>query len=126
MRRLFANLREVHANRFAKWAMVGSLVMLVLGLAIIWWRLLPLVQGEEVVPLHYNIHFGVDWVGPWWRLFVPSGIALVMTLVNALFAAHMWQRERVIAFAFIIASLLVNVFVLLHIVFITALNIAYV
>lgn len=125
MRRFFSNLREIQANRFARWATVASFAMIALGVAGIVWQLFPAVQGEEVVPLHYNIHFGVDQVGPWWRLFVPSGIAFILTLVNALYAAHAWQRERVLAFVFTATSLLLNVFVLLHVVFIVLLNLTY-
>lgn len=100
--------------------------MIALGVAGMLWQLYPNVLTQQVVPLHYNIHFGVDRVGPGWRLFIPSLVAVVLTLANMLSASAMWQRERVVALAFVVASLLVNVLVLLHIVFIVLLNLAYV
>lgn len=123
---LFGNIRYVSANRFFRIATGASFAMIALGVAGIFWQLYPLLKGQPVVPLHYNIHFGVDQVGVWWRLFVPSGIAVILTLSNALYAATVWQREKVIAYAFLVTSLLLNVFVLLHIVFIVLLNLAYV
>lgn len=126
MRKLLTHVRALHELRFFKFATMASFVLLALGVAGIFWQLYPAVVKQPVVPLHYTIHFGVDQVGPGWRLFVPSILAFVLTIANLLFAGHMWQREKVIAYAFIVTSLFVNLFTLLHIVFIVLLNLTYV
>lgn len=118
----FANLRDMLSLRFFRVAFGACAVLFVAGIVTILAALFPAVTQSPVVSLHYNIHFGVDAVGAWWRLFVPSGIALVLTGCNALYAARVWHREQVIAYAFAIAALLVNVFVFLHVVFIVLLN----
>lgn len=111
------------ALRFFRIAFGVCAVLFVGGVVGILAALFPAVTREPFVSLHYNIHFGVDAVGAWWRLFLPSGIALVLTIGNALYAARVLQREYVVAHAFAIAAILVNVFVLLHIIFIVLLNI---
>lgn len=108
--------------RFFRLVFGACAVLFVAGVLMILAALFPAITQSPVVSLHYNIHFGVDAVGAWWRLFVPSGIAFVLTIANALYAARVWQREQVIAYAFAVAALLVNVFVFLHIVFIVLLN----
>lgn len=118
----FSNLRDMLRLRFFRLAFGACVVLFVAGVVLILAALFPAITQSPVVSLHYNIHFGVDAVGAWWRLFVPSGLALVLTVGNAMYAARIWQREQVIAYAFAVAALLVNIFVFLHIVFIVLLN----
>ena len=120
----FANLRVILALRFFRVAFGVCAVLFAAGVMIILLALFPAVTHEPFASLHYNIHFGVDAVGAWWLLFVPSGIALVLTAGNALYAARVWQREQVIAYAFAVAAVLVNACVLLHVIFIVLLNLA--
>ncbi len=117
-----SHMRDMLSRRFFRLAFGACALLFVGGLVIILAALFPAITVSPVVSLHYNIHFGVDAVGAWWRLFVPSFVALVLTLCNAAYAARMWQREHVIAYAFGVTAVLVNVFVLLHIVFIVLLN----
>lgn len=121
---LIASLRAMLALRFFRVAFGVCALLFVAGVAAILIALFPAVTRESFVSLHYNIHFGVDAVGAWWLLFVPSGVAFVLTIGNALYAARIWQREHVIAHAFAVAAILVNVFVLLHVVFIVLLNLS--
>lgn len=122
---IFTNIRTFSHERFFRIAAGASFAMFAVGIFLIVWQLFPKVISEHVVPLHYNIHFGVDEVGPWWRLFLPSAIALVLSIGNMLYAGRVWQRERVIAHAFMVTTLLVHLFVLLHVIFIVLLNISY-
>lgn len=122
---IFANLRTFSHERFFRIAVGVSFVLFVLPIALIVWQLIPDVISAHVVPLHYNIHFGVDEVGPWWRLFLPSAIALVLTIGNTLYAGRMWSREQSIAYALLVTTMFVNLFVALHVLFIVLLNISY-
>lgn len=100
-------------------------MLLLAGVLLIFFALFPEVQALRVVPLHYNIHVGVDKVGAWWQLFSPSIIAAILTLVNIIYAVKIWSREKVIAYVATVTALLVNVFVFTHLVFIVLLNVAY-
>lgn len=122
---VFKQLRSIFAERFFGLATIASFLLLAGGALGIWIALFPQVQELRVVPLHYNIHVGVDKVGAWWQLFVPSIIGFVLTLVNIVVAIQVWQRERVIAYAATVTSLLINVMIVAHIVLIVLLNLAY-
>ncbi|MBI1908210.1 hypothetical protein HYS28_02210 [Candidatus Uhrbacteria bacterium] len=122
---VFHNLRSLFAGKFFRFATIGSLVLLAGGVALIIVALFPEVQELRVVPLHYNIHVGVDKVGAWWQLFVPTGIGLVLTAVNLVVAAKVWHREQVIAYAAVATSLVVDAIIAIHVGLIVLLNLAY-
>lgn len=90
-----------------------------------WFTLFPEVKTWRVVPLHYNIHLGVDKVGQWWELFVPSGIGVILTLLNTSYASIIWKREKVIAYAVMVTAVLVDLLVLIHLIFLVHLNVTY-
>lgn len=121
----FGNYRSLSSVRFFRLVGVASFAMFVVGVVLILWQLFPDVMVNTIVPVHYNVHFGVDQVGPWWRLFVPSAFAVAVSVGNTVFAIRAWSREQVIAYAFFVTTLLVNIFVLLYVIFIVLLNISY-
>ncbi len=59
--------------------------------ALIVWRIEP---SELPVPLHYNIYFGIDLIGPWWHLYlIPfSGTALIC--INLVLSFILYTRLR--------------------------------
>jgi hypothetical protein len=111
--------------RFFRWSIVACALMLVGGVILLITTLFPQVQQLRVVPLHYNIHIGVDKVGSWWQLFVPSLIGVVLTLINICYAVRIWSREKVIAYAVIVTALLLNILIAVHLIFIVILNLTY-
>lgn len=112
-------------QRFFRYATLASVVMLTGSVLFMWIVLFPEVQELRVVPLHYNIHVGVDRVGAWWQLFVPSIIGVVLTILNLVVAVRVWQREQVIAYAAVVTSLFVDLVIAIHLVLIALLNLAY-
>jgi hypothetical protein len=97
--------------------MLGS--SLILNIAVWFWLFWQIRPQEEQIFLHYNILFGVDLVGSWWRIvFVPlSGLLII--IVNAIlgwvlfrkdkFASQLLNATSVVCqiFLLIVASLLV-------------------
>ena len=54
-------------------------------------------SGRDILFLHYNIIFGVDLVGEWWRmLFLPLG-GLVIFLVNYSLALLFYNTDKTAA-----------------------------
>jgi hypothetical protein len=89
------------------------------------WRILPLIYGQGTVPLHYNIHFGVDSLGAWWRIFTVPLIGLLFLVINTIVAQTVWKREPMLAYLVVSATLLFEFFLFLAMVFIVLLNISY-
>lgn len=122
---IFHGLRQLLSVRFFRWALTACAFLLAAGIVLILAALFPEVQQLRVVPLHYNIHVGVDKVGTWWQLFTPSSVGIVLTMVNVGYAARTWTREKVVSYAAMITAVVLDVIILLHVVFIVLLNLAY-
>jgi len=92
---------------------------LFLNLAVWIWLLWQIKPIAEPIFLHYNILFGVDLVGPWWKVLYLPIIGCVILLVNAILGWLLFGRDKFIAqflnavtvlcqmFLFIAAALLV-------------------
>ncbi|HCC83320.1 TPA: hypothetical protein DEP96_00560 [Candidatus Uhrbacteria bacterium] len=117
--------RVVYKQKFFRLALLACGLLLLAGVLLVWFALFPAVESWRVVPLHYNIHIGVDKVGKWWELFIPSGIGVILTLLNAGYASIIWKREKVIAYAAIVTAVVVDVLILVHLIFLVHLNVTY-
>jgi len=82
-------------NRFTKINLFLS-VFLNLGL----WLFLA-GQAKNFIaatPLHYNIYFGIDLLGPWYRVFLLPLIGFAFLAVNFLAGAAIYRRERILSY----------------------------
>lgn len=116
---------DLRRQRFFVVAFVVALALVGISATHIYWQLFPDVMTAQIVPLHYNIHFGIDHTGSWWQLFVPSAIAFVVTLGNFAAAVALWRRERVLAYAFAVAALAFDIVMAVGSVFVVFLNLLY-
>lgn len=84
----------------------GGLSVLFLGLILLllFWRLRPLVEGRELIPLHYNVYVGVDRVGPWKSLLWIPGFGLLVLVVNILCASWWYGREKMLSTFFVVGT----------------------
>ncbi len=97
----------------------------VLGVALLCWRILPLVYGRDSVPLHYNIYVGIDAFGPWWKLLEVPIVSFAIALVNAVVAATVLKKRTMLALAMWSVTLFVGILALMALVRIVLINIAY-
>ncbi len=88
-------------------------------------ELYPQITTKVAVPLHYNIHFGVDSFGPWWRVFMPTILGVVVLVVNGILAIIYWKIERMLSYFALLLMPILGIFLLLASVFITLLNLTY-
>lgn len=96
-----------------------------LGIALLAWRILPMVYGRDSVPLHYNIYVGIDAFGPWWMLFVVPVTAIAIAVINGIVAATLLKKRTMLALATWSATLFVGMLFLLAMIRIVLINIAY-
>lgn len=113
------------ALRFFRLAFGLSLVLVLAHGGFLAWRLLPIIHGRQVVPLHYNIHIGVDQIGAWWQIFTIPVLGLIFLLINSLVAVSLWRREPVLSRIFAAATLFLQVLLLVTSAFTTLLVISY-
>ena len=71
------------------------------------WRLKP--QPDPIF-LHYNIYYGIDLIGEWWKayFFLP-GSGLLFFLINYILAFFLYPREKIISYFLIGVSLLAQI-----------------
>ncbi|MBT3419391.1 MAG: hypothetical protein HN726_03855 [Candidatus Magasanikbacteria bacterium] len=85
-----------------------------------WGWLLWYIQPQDgFIFLHYNILFGVDYSGEWWRVLYLPLIGFLIFCVNAILAWLLFHKDKFIAqllhavslfcqiFLFIIAQILI-------------------
>jgi hypothetical protein len=77
-----------------------SLPFLVAGILLIfmsWYTLYHIRPTEDLLFLHYNILYGVDLIGEWWKLWlIPLGAA-VMGIVNLCISYFFYDKNRLIS-----------------------------
>lgn len=70
--------------------------------------LLNVLPQEQNVPLHYNIYFGIDLIGPWWYRFGFPVAGAVVFFVNTIFSVLLESRERVTSHFLAVGNALVQ------------------
>ena len=122
--RPLAALSELwHASQLYRWTLGASLALVVFSAALPAWRLLPGILEAKFIPLHYNIYFGIDRYGPWYGIFLPAGIALIILVLNIVFASMFVLREPLLAKWFVWGTVIAIAVLLLATVFIVLLNV---
>ena len=116
---------EMLAKRFFQVSGAVSVLLIALGGFFIWWQLFPEIRSQIFIPLHYNIHFGVDALGPWWRIFTIPIFGASILIVNMIVAAYHWKRERVLSYFFVGTALMSEVALFVALVFVILLNLTY-
>lgn len=102
-----------------------SLLSLAFSVLLPIWRLFPDIQNQPAVPLHYNIHFGVDSLGPWWRIFVYPAFGLAVLILNTILAMTIFKKDRVLRNLLLITSIAANIVIAIAMVFVVLVNLTY-
>jgi hypothetical protein len=102
-----------------KWILLLVVLLLTFGWGLSLWRFPNLVESGEVIPLHYNIYFGVDSIGPWWHILILPVFATLTLIIN--FVISLWQVKEHRPFVMILMVTTVLVALLLDIALIFAL-----
>ncbi len=99
-----------------------SAVLVLLAFVLPLWRIVPLAREQPFIPLHYNIYFGIDRFGPWYYVFAPAALGLALLLVNLVFEAVFFRRERVLSSFFAGATVFGEAVLFVSVVLIVLLN----
>ncbi len=92
--------------------LVMSLVSLAVNVFIWVWLLWQINPTGEPIFLHYNILFGVDYIGEWWRvLFLPI-FGFLILLINFLLGWVMFNRDKLLSYLLNAGALLCQLFLL--------------
>lgn len=77
------------------------------------WLLWEIRPQEETIFLHYNILFGVDYVGSWWKVIYLPIAGIVIILFNAFIGLSLFKRDKFFAYILNFISLFCQIFLLI-------------
>lgn len=64
---------------------------------------------EELLILHYTIHFGIDFLGRWLSVFMVPLIGFLFGAMNTVILWWFWQRMRVLSYVAIATTVVIQV-----------------
>lgn len=104
-----------------------NLILLPLSLFLnifVWvWLLWKIRPQVDPIFLHYNILFGVDYIGEWWRILFLPLTGLIILLLNAIIGWLMFRQEKFVAYLLNSITLICQIFLLLTSYFLIYLNV---
>ncbi len=102
-----------------------SILFLILSAAVPYFYLYPEAGEQIAIPLHYNIHFGVDLFGPPERMFMASTVGLIVFVVNMILAIALWRKQTILSYGLLCATAVIEVVLFVASVFVTLLVLSY-
>lgn len=93
------------------WPLLAAVILQILNWGFLIWRGLPL-QNQETIPLHYNIYFGVDLLGPWYGIFLPAGFGFLALVINTVLVILIYEKQRLLAYFFAASTALLELILL--------------
>lgn len=124
-KQFLVNAKTLGSKRFFKILFGISFLFIVLTAILPIWQLLPDIQKKMAIPLHYNIHFGVDLFGPWWQIFRLPIISFVILMINSVIGIATWKKEPVLSYFLFTASAIISLLLFVSMIFVVLINLAY-
>lgn len=100
-----------------------SFLLVVFSVVFPAWRLLPIIQGQPFIPLHYNVYFGIDQFGPWYDIFIAPTVGALVLCLNIILAARTYKDHPMISQLFTVMTLCVEALMALSVFFLILLNV---
>lgn len=87
-----------------------------LGLNLVLWLVLALGvrPTSNLIPIHFTITEGVIKLGPWYQIYIFSGLGLFIFLINLGVAALVYSKERIVSLISLLSSIFVQVLILIY------------
>jgi len=77
---------------------------------------------DELIPLLYNIYFGIDLLGFWYQIYLLPGLGLLFFLVNFALAGILYSKEKIISYFLVGGSTFSQIIFFLATIFIILIN----
>lgn len=108
-----------HRDRFV---IINFLFSLLINIGL--WFLLIWQSNNfaELISLHYNIYFGIDLLGPWYRIFLLPSFGLIFLVINFFLGLALYNREKIFSYFLAGTTSLVQIIFILATFFIVLIN----
>ena len=90
---------------------VRILLMIILLLVVshFVWLYKKVGWSTEIIPLHYNIYFGSDWLGASYWVYLYPTIGLLIVIVNLVLAYFFVGWHRLISYFLLSQAIIFNI-----------------
>jgi len=114
-----SKFNSYRSDKFIKINLFFSLLInIVLWLVLVWQT-----RGlSDLIPLHYNIYFGIDLLGPWYQFFLLPSLGLLFFMVNFIISLMIYSKEKVLSYFLVGTSSFIQLIFLLAAIFIILIN----
>ncbi len=127
---LFYNIIKFLENPYredlvVKITFISSVLLNAITWFIIFYKLYPFSYLTEYgqIFLHYNVYFGVDNIGFWYKAFIIPALGLFIIFLNNILAYIFYLQEKIISYVLIIGQALLQIILLAAAIFVILLNI---
>ena len=96
-----------------KFMLITFIISLIANIALwgfLFWRIRPQV---EPIYLHYNIYFGIDLIGPWYKIYLIPLSGLIFLIINLIISLLIYKKEKVISYFLMSTVIICQVFLAL-------------
>lgn len=81
------------------------------------------VSESGQIALHYNIYFGIDSIGPWYKVFILPTLGLFIIIFNNLLGYAFYLQEKILSYFLIFSQTILQIILFIAGIFIILLNI---
>jgi hypothetical protein len=127
---LFYNITKFFENPYredliVKLSFIASLVINLTAWIVLYWKLNVFSYQTEYgqIFLHYNIYFGVDNIGSWYKAFIIPLLGIIIIIFNNILAYSFYLKERLISYVLVVSQVLIQLVLLAASIFVILLNI---
>jgi hypothetical protein len=86
--------------------------LLVVGLFVFLYYMFGMTKDESIV-LHYNIYFGIDLIGQWYRVFELAYLGLGIFLLNVIIGGFIYLKDKILTIFLTTSTFFCLIFLLL-------------
>ncbi len=104
----------------------AGLILNILLWVFLIWQMNGIVQElgrTATIPLHYNIYFGIDKFGLWWKVFFLPLFGSIIFLVNVIGALLIYNHKSLVSHFLIATATAIQLIIWLASIFIILINI---
>ncbi|OGH77980.1 MAG: hypothetical protein A2469_01180 [Candidatus Magasanikbacteria bacterium RIFOXYC2_FULL_40_16] len=87
------------------------------------WIIISIRPQKELIFLHYNILFGVDYVGEWWRVYLVAITGLVIFIFNFLLGWLLFNKDKFVSILMNIVNVVSQIFLIIATAILVFLNV---
>ncbi len=98
-------------NKFIFWGMLLNFVFNIIYFVLIFF--VTKGRGNDIVPLHYNIYFGIDSFGSPYKFFLFPQVSFVIFLINSFLCYYYYKYSRILSYFLLATSIFASLFMIL-------------